>query len=437
MKKIITVSSLLLITLSLLLVQCKKEPAILSLNGSTSKADFTFQIIPMQDTLPWAYNVTFTNVSEEATQYQWDFGDNSLLSSEKNPIHKYAVGGDYNVRLTTTGTNGNNTITKRIFVINACQNDFYNTITGCGNNFVWTWTSDADAIKVLSPNASQVFFSGPAVSCQVDDLFKFKADGTFEYDAINQTFDAQAGFSCQAPKANAVKFKVFARPGQLPQIILNPLVSAIGKPFIGTTDIVDNNSYTVQSYTLNRMTLRATLTGSGGNLIEIKLKKVEVLTLAEIKLLLTGAVSKSWKLDPTPGANAIVVGTESNPSQYFGGGPLEPNCQVDDLYTFTAADKITYNANGSTFNGGNIAPNFNCGSDRSYSNITYTFTATTGGVAGLGTIQLPSTPPAVFIGTTDVPTENVYRIIDITATKMTLRAGNGSNTVFQFKLIAQ
>jgi PKD domain len=431
MKKITKSAPFLLIALSLLLVQCKKD--ILGLNGSTSKADFTFVIKPLQDTLPFAYAVTFTNASQEATQYQWDFGDNTPLSAEKNPVHKYNIGGDYAVRLTTVGTNGNNTITKRIFVIDGCQNDFYNTLTGCNSTTVWTWSTDADAIKVLSADATQVYFSGPAANCQLDDLYKFKVDGGFEYDAVGQTFDAQAGFSCQAPKANAPSYKVIAKPGQLPKIILSALATGTGKPFIGTTDVADNNLYTVQNYTSNRMTLRAS---SGGNLIEIKLKKVEALTLAGIKALLTGATSKTWKLDPSTGANAIIVGTESNPAQYFGGGPLEPNCQTDDTYTFTAADKISYNSNGSTFNGGNIAPNFNCGADRSYNNIAFTFGATTGGVAGLGTIQLPSVPPTVFIGTTDVPSENVYRIIDITATKMTLRAGNGSNTVFQFKFIA-
>jgi PKD repeat protein len=431
MKKIIRFTPILFIALSTLLVQCKKD--IVGLNGSASKADFTFAVKPLQDTLPFAYAVTFTNASEEATQYQWDFGDNTPLSAEKNPIHKYNVGGDYAVRLTTVGTNGNNTITKRIFVIDACQNDFFNTLTGCNSNTLWTWSTDADAIRVLSADATQVFFSGAAANCQVDDLYKFKADGGFEYDAVGQTFDAQSGFSCQAPKPNAPSFKVVAKPGQLPKIILSALATGTGKPFIGTTDVVDNNLYTVQSYTSNRMTLRAS---SGGNLLEIKLKKVEAITLAGIKALLTGATSKTWKLDPTTGANAIIVGTESNPAQYFGGGPLEPNCQTDDTYTFTAADKISYNSNGSTFNGGNIAPNFNCGADRSYNNIAFTFAATTGGVAGLGTIQLPSIPPTVFIGTTDVPNENMYRIIDITATKMTLRAGNGTNTVFQFKFIA-
>ncbi len=436
MKKNIKLLPLFLIAYCFTLVQCKKDT--LGLTGSASKADFTFVIKPLQDSLPFIYTVKFANVSEEAFQYQWDFGDNTPLSSEKSPSHNYKVGGNYNVNLLSVGTNGSNSITKRIFVIDACQNNFFNNLTGCSNNYVWTWVSDADAIRVLSPDATQVFFSGPAAGCQVDDLYKFSADGKFDYNAQGQTFDVQSGYSCQPQKPNAPDFKIVAKPGQLPQIILNPLASGTGKPFIGTTDIVDNNRYTVQSYTSNRMTLRATLTGSGGQLIEIKLKKVEVLTLADIKDLLTGGtLGRTWKLDPSPGANAIIVGTEANPSAYFGGGALEPTCQTDDAYTFTTANKITYNANGATFNGGNVAPNYNCGSDRSYSNISYTFTATTGGVAGLATIQIPGLPPTIFIGTTDVPNENLYRIIDITSTKMTLRAGNGTNTVFQFKFIAQ
>ena len=426
MRKNIKLLPLLLIACCLTLVQCKKDT--LGLTGSTSKADFTFVIKPLQDSLPFVYTVKFANASEEAFQYQWDFGDNTPLSSEKSPSHNYKVGGNYNVNLISVGTNGSNSITKRIFVIDACQNDFFNNLTGCSNNFIWTWTSDADAIKVLSPDGTQVLFSGPAAGCQVDDLYKFSANGNFDYNAQGQTFDVQSGYSCQPQKPNAPDFKIVAKPGQLPQIILNPLTS-------GT---VDNNRYTVQSYTSNRMTLRATLTGSGGQLIEIKFKKVEVLTLADIKDLLTGGtLGRTWKLDPTPGANAVTVGTEANPAVYFGGGPLEPTCQTDDAYTFTTSNKITYNANGSTFNGGNVTPNYNCGSDRSYSNISYTFTATTGGVAGLATIQIPGVPPTIFIGTTDVPTENVYRIIDISSTKMTLRAGNGTNTVFQFKFIAQ
>jgi hypothetical protein len=147
--------------------------------------------------------------------------------------------------------------------------------------------------------------------------------------------------------------------------------------------------------------------------------------------LLTG---KSWKLNPTDGANAIIVGTDGNPGQYYGGGPLA-DCQKDDVYSFTTGLKINYNANGSTFNGGNIAPNFNCGSDRSFNDVAFTFTL--GGESGaIATITLPGAVPDQFIGVTDI-SSNTYRIMSISATSMVLRSGTASQTVHQFKFVAQ
>src|SRR5687768_8560164 len=82
---------------------------------------------------------------------------------------------------------------------------------------------------------------------------------------------------------------------------------------------------------------------------------------------------KTWKLNGTDGTNAIIVGTEGNPGEYFGGGPLA-DCQKDDVYTFNNALQLSYASNGATFNGSNIAPNFSCGNDRSYANAPFTFT---------------------------------------------------------------
>ena len=256
------------------------------------------------------------------------------------------------------------------------------------------------------------------------------------YDAKGQTFSVQNGYSCIDARANATKYKLIAKAGQTPKILLDSTVTGGLKPFIGTTDVVDSNQYKIQSITDDNMVLRGVIAGSGGQIIEIKLKKLVALDLAGVKDLLTGPVSKSWRLDPTTGANPIVVGTEGNPTEYFAGGPLDTNCQSDDIFTFKASNQLTYNANGATFNGGNIAPNYNCGSDRSYTDAAFTFSATTGGVAGRATIQLSGSIPNRFIGVTDVPAENTYRIIDISTTKMTLRAGNGTGTVFTFKFIA-
>ena len=432
MKKQLFTAPLFLLSLVLILAGCEKDER-LRLQGTASVADFTFAQLPVSDTLPYTPRVAFTNASAEEFLYQWNFGDNSTLSPEKNPIHSYRIGGTFNVTLTTVGTNGNNSVTKVVNVVDACSNDFFQKLTTC-SQAEWTWSTDGDAIRVLSPDATQVYFAGSASGCQADDVYKFNSNGTFIYDANGQTFDVQAGYSCQAPKLNSTSYTVIARTGQKP-IIKLPSISA-GRPFIGTTDVVENDEYVVESYTADQLVLRGKIEGTGGVIIEVKLKKLVALTLADIKNLLTGGSSKSWTLDNSAGANPIIVGTENNPSEYFGGGALDQTCQADDVYTFRADNFMSYNANGATFNGGNIAPNYNCGSDRSYTNEAYTFAATTGGVAGLATITLPGAPPNRFIGTTDVPAENVYRIIEITPTRLVLRAGNGSSTVFQFKFVA-
>lgn len=428
--KSISISKLFLAAGLLFFSSCKKN--LLEMSGSASEANFTFAQIPPSDTLPYPVRVRFTNNSTDAFLYQWNFGDNSNLNTEASPIHTYRTGGTYNVSLLTVGTNGNSTVTRTVTVTDACSNDFFSKLTTC--TFAdWTWSTDGDAIRVLSPDATQVFFAGSAAGCQADDIFRFNRDGSFAYDANGQTFSVQAGYNCVSPVPNATSFQVIARTGQRPQILLRAPTGV--RPFLGTTDPIENNLYTVISYDENRMTLRGVLEGTGGVLIEIKLRKNVALTLNDIRNLLTGGSSKSWKLDATPGANPIIVGTEGNPSEFFGGGALA-DCQEDDVYTFTSANVLNYNANGATLNGGNIAPNFNCGADRSFSGSSYTFGATTGGVAGLATIQLPGTPPNRFIGVTDVPAENVYRIIEITPTRMVLRAGNGSGVVFQFKFVA-
>ncbi len=54
-------------------------------------ADFTFSIDEN--------TVTFENLSLNATDYEWDFGDGSIFSNEENPIHEYPGPGTYTVTL--------------------------------------------------------------------------------------------------------------------------------------------------------------------------------------------------------------------------------------------------------------------------------------------------------------------------------------------------
>jgi hypothetical protein len=147
-------------------------------------------------------------------------------------------------------------------------------------------------------------------------------------------------------------------------------------------------------------------------------------------------VAHPWKLDASSTA-PIIVGTEGNPAEYFQGGALA-DCQKDDVYTFAFVNndfKLTYKANGATFNGGNIAPNYNCSADRSYNNVSFTFSTSVSG-AGIATITMPGNPPANFIGVTDVSSNN-YRIISISDTQMVLRSGKTNEAVHQMRFVAQ
>lgn len=75
---------------ALTFVSCADDPVMPS-------PDFSFEIDDK--------TVTFTNLSEDADSYSWDFGD-SNTSTDENPVHTYGAYGDYDVRLTATNEDG-------------------------------------------------------------------------------------------------------------------------------------------------------------------------------------------------------------------------------------------------------------------------------------------------------------------------------------------
>jgi hypothetical protein len=157
-----------------------------------------------------------------------------------------------------------------------------------------------------------------------------------------------------------------------------------------------------------------------------------------VKQLLTGGGSKTWKLQSDT-AKTITVGTESNSSQYYAGGAANalPGCQADDEYTFTSANVFTYDAKAETFVAEAPATATtpvvaaHCDVPRSGTS-EYTF----GAASGTGYAMLEFKKPGTFIAVTDAP-DLTYRVLSITATRMVLRAGRPSGTVFDIKLIAK
>ncbi len=61
-------------------------------------------------------SVQFTDLSKNAVEWKWDFGDGSPLSAEQNPTHTYSTIGTYTVRLTVSNKNDTKLMTKDIIV---------------------------------------------------------------------------------------------------------------------------------------------------------------------------------------------------------------------------------------------------------------------------------------------------------------------------------
>ncbi|MCX8481589.1 MAG: hypothetical protein ORN58_06700, partial [Sediminibacterium sp.] len=364
----------------------------------------------------------------------------SEIASDSSPTHIYTNAGTFIVTLTAVGKNGIVSKSNTITVSDACSNATFKNLTDC-NSKDWKWSSDADAIKIINPaNESEVWYSGPPESnCQSDDIITFKKDGSFVYNASGKTFSSFAQNSCVTALGNATKYKMLIGIGNnLPKIFLDSTTApVVSKAFIGVTDYVPGYVYTIKYVDSNKLVLRAK---TATTIIECKFVKSVALSTSDLKLMLTGLVSKNWKLSPGNADAAVIVGIEAEPAKHYAGGALV-NCQLDDIYTFFADGTISYNANGATFNGGNISPNYNCGLDRSYTKKAITYSSLASGVAGIFQFTLAGTPDgtanSTFIGTTDI-TNNTFRVISITNNTLVLRTTNGTNAnavTHQFKFV--
>jgi hypothetical protein len=67
----------------------------------------------------------FTNLSENSTEYSWDFGDGTALSTEANPLHVYLEQGNYNVMLISKKCNRMDTIIQNLnyFILSGIENN--------------------------------------------------------------------------------------------------------------------------------------------------------------------------------------------------------------------------------------------------------------------------------------------------------------------------
>ena len=114
-------------------IKSARKEVIVNVNPSPI-ADFSSSINPLNNG-----EVTFTNTSNNATSYLWDFGDGNT-STDANPIHTYTMSGNYTITLTSTNVEcGDNLKVSNIDVtvstLSINEEDFLNSVNVYPNPF--------------------------------------------------------------------------------------------------------------------------------------------------------------------------------------------------------------------------------------------------------------------------------------------------------------
>jgi len=92
-------------------IDTEQKTALIQVQAPLPSAAFTAD--PTSGLVP--LSVQFTNQSNNAQSYVWDFGDGEN-SASLNPDHIYTTGGVYTVTLTATGPGGSNTLKKASYI---------------------------------------------------------------------------------------------------------------------------------------------------------------------------------------------------------------------------------------------------------------------------------------------------------------------------------
>ncbi len=138
--------------------------------------------------------VTFSNFSQNATSYSWDFGDGNS-STEEAPVHTYEMTGDYTVTLTATDDAGEESMQSQS--ISITDPDEALTLLAGSSSKTWKLLRDGTSMLLAAdPQYSQIYWTGTSNDgqrpCLYDDEFTFGRDGSYTYNDAG-TFWAEFG----------------------------------------------------------------------------------------------------------------------------------------------------------------------------------------------------------------------------------------------------
>ena len=424
MKNFVRAAALALLSAPLLLASCKKPGEGNTLEGAVPTPGFTYTV----DASRFPVTVTFKNTTTDGFLYQWDFGDNTGVSSASDVTHTYQRGGTYKVQLTSAGRGGSAVSTQNVVVPSPCTYAGFSALTACSGTGATSWTisNQPDAIVRLAANGTTVLSTtngNTLNACQLDDEFSFASNYSYSYDAGGASGQTYSNGTCGPARTPNSSF-LFKPTAGLGQIVLQA-----NKSFIGLTDSVVNKTYDILEVSATKLRLRGT---NPDGTFTVVTYMPQLSAVDKVKQLLTGGSSRTWKLDNSVAAAIVVGPNDADPTGYYAGGAAGslPSCQADDEFTFTSGNVFQYDAKAETF----VAGGGGCQGPRT-NNTTFTFGATSG--AGKAQFELAPATPMPVIGITDAP-DRVYRILEIDNQHMLLRAGSSTaSPVFTMKFVVK
>lgn len=170
-------SMLIALSATITLTSCKKDPA--DPPAKDPIASFQYEISADN-----YLEVAFTNFSQNATSYSWDFGDGNT-SVEKDPTHVYDAVGSYDVVLTAKNDAGVSKTFSESFELKDPNSAL--TILAGTSSKTWKLFREGTSMS-LGPNAEDPAAWWPGLTndgarpCLYYQTFTFNVDGSFVFD---------------------------------------------------------------------------------------------------------------------------------------------------------------------------------------------------------------------------------------------------------------
>lgn len=184
----------------IIITGCKDDDEPGTGGGDAPVASFQFEI-DADDFL----TVQFTNFSQNATSFDWSFGDGNV-SSDESPSNTYAEGGTYTVTLTAANAEGETSERSETITI-IDPNSAMRILTGTSGK---TWKLFRDGVSMsVGPNADDPGGFWPGLTndgsrpCLYTQEFTFNPDGSYVFDDMGE-FWAEFGVFNNVPDCGNV-----------------------------------------------------------------------------------------------------------------------------------------------------------------------------------------------------------------------------------------